>query len=133
MSGYDNPLTISYPFGSHDFGAGGAAHAIRPPKGKRRGNIRDIILTPITETFTQTTTPGFVRVGTSGDPDKFAELNCGAAAATDSYNLSNTPAEKPRVIDMDVENISQVEVVFVAPTGGIPAGIAGVAIVIDWF
>jgi hypothetical protein len=133
MSGYDNALTISYNFGSHDFGAGAGAHAIRPPKGKKRGNIRDIHLGPISEAFTQVTTPGYVRVGTTGDPDKYAELNCGAAAVTDGYNLSNTPAAKPSVIDMDVDSISQVEVVFVAPTGGTPAGIAFTTIVIDWF
>ena len=77
---YENPVRISYYFGAHDFGAGAGAFAIKPPKGKKRGRVVDIHLAP-TETFTQTTTPGYVRVGTAADADKYAELNCGAAAA----------------------------------------------------
>ncbi len=129
---YENPKTVTYNLGFHDFGAGAGAMAIKPPPGCKRGNIVDIHL-DVRETFTQVTTPGFVNIGTAGDADKFASLNCGAAAITDAYNLSNTPAEKPRVMDLDVEGISQVEVALVAPTGGTPAGQAYVSIVVDWF
>lgn len=128
---YENPTTVSYSFGSHDFGAGAGAYALKPPKGKKRGNVVDIQVA-VSETFTQVTTPGYIRLGTSGDPDKYAELNMGAAAATDAYNLSDTNAVT-NVIDMVADSISQVEVVFVAPTGGTPAGIGLVTVVIDWF
>lgn len=131
MPGYDNPLTISYSFGSVNFATTPAASAIRPPKGFKRGNIRDIHVSVAT-LFTQTTTPAFIRLGTTGTPAKYAELNMGAAAATDAYNLSNTGA-KPAVADLDVDAIAQIEVVFVAPTGGTPAGAGVVIVVIDWF
>jgi hypothetical protein len=129
---YDLPTRVSYSFPVHDFGAGAGAHAIKPPKGKKQGNVVDIQLFNITETFTQTTTPGYVRLGTAGDADKYAELNCGAAAATDAYNLSDAGVVNSR-IDLTEDNISQVEVTFVAPTGGTPAGIAAVCVVVDWF
>ena len=128
---YDNPTTVSYCLGSHDFGAGAGAFAIKPPKGKKRGNVVDVQV-QVTETFTQDTTPGYVRLGTTGDPDKYAELNMGAAAATDAYSLSDTNAST-NVIDLAVDSISQVEVALVSPTGGTPAGIGVVNIVIDWF
>lgn len=128
---YDLPTRVSYNLGLHDFGAAGRALAIKPPKGKKLGNVVDIHLS-VTETFTQVTTPGYVRLGTSGDPDKYAELNCGAAADTDAYNLSDTGAATNR-IDLVADGISQVEVTLVAPTGGTPAGIAHTTVVIDWF
>lgn len=129
---YDLPVRVSYCFPVHDFGAGAGAHAVKPPKGKKRGNVVDIQLFNITETFTQDTTPAYVRLGTSGDADKYAELNCGAAAATNAYNLSDAGSINS-VIDLTADSITQVEVTFVAPTGGTPAGIAAVAVVIDWY
>lgn len=128
---YDNPLTVSYNMGLHDFGAGGDALAIKPPPGRNRGRIEDIHVA-VTETFNQVTTPAYIRVGTAGDADKYAELNMGAAADTDAYNLRNTGAQTS-VIDLDADSISQVEVAYVAPTGGTPAGIGYVTIVISWF
>lgn len=128
---YDLPTRVSYSFGSHDFGAGAGAYAIKPPPGKKLGNVVDIHLAP-SETFTQVTTPGYVRLGTSGEAAKYAELNCGAAAATNAYNLSDAGSVNAR-IDLVADSISQVEVVFVAPTGGTPAGIALVTVVVDWF
>lgn len=128
---YDHPKTVSYCFGSHDFGAGAGAFALKPPRGCKRGNIVDVQV-QVTETFNQVTTPGYVRLGTASDPDKYAELNMGAAAATDAYSLADTKKATNR-IDMDADSITQVEVVFVAPTGGTPAGIGVVNVVIDWF
>lgn len=128
---YDNPRTITYSLGSHNFGAGAGAFAIRPPAGCKTGRVVDIHVMP-TVTFTQVTTPAFVRVGTTGVPAKYAELNLGAAAATDGYNLSNTGV-KPQPFDMEADVISQLEVVFVAPTGGTPAGTGLVQVTVDWF
>jgi len=128
---YDNPTTVSYCLGTIDFGAGGGAFAIKPPPGKKRGNVVDVQV-QVSETFTQDTTPGYVRLGTSGDADKYAELNMGAAAATDAYNLATT-GQTANVIDMTADSITQVEVACVAPTGGTPAGIGAVNITIDWF
>ena len=129
---YDTPVRVSYSFPLHDFGAGAGAHAIKPPPGKTAGNVVDIQLFNIEETFTQTTTPGYVRLGTSGDADKYAELNCGAAAATNAYNMDDGGTWGDD-LDLTADSISQVEVVFVSPTGGTPAGIACVLVVVDWF
>jgi hypothetical protein len=132
---YENPVRVSYHLGNVaggiDFGAGDSAYAIKPPKDKSVGQVVDIHLSVI-ETFNQVTTPGYVRLGTSGDADKYAQLNCGAAAATNAYNMDDAGTWGD-MIDLVADSISQVEVVCIAPTGGTPAGIACVTLVIDWF
>lgn len=132
---YDTPVRVSYNLGNVaggvDFGAGNSAYAIKPPAGKKVGNVVDIHLS-VNETFTQVTTPGYVRLGTAADADKYAELNCGAAAITDAYNLDDAGSINAR-IDLEADGITQVEVACIAPTGGTPAGIANVTVVIDWF
>lgn len=125
---YDNPLTITYSLGLHDFGSGGDALGIKPPAGFTRGKIRDIGVM-VTETFNAVTTPGYVRVGTATDPDAYAELNMGAAADTNYWNV----LDDPDAIIADIPSATQLEVALVAPTGGTPAGIGYVNIVIDWF
>lgn len=133
MRSYDNPIFVTHNLGFHDFGAGAGAMAIKPPPGCKRGHVVDIQL-DVRETFTQVTTPGFVRLGTAGDADKYAELNCGAAAITDAYNLKDSPGKAPAgSVDLEVDGISQVEVALVAPTGGTPAGQAYVSIVMAWY
>jgi hypothetical protein len=125
---YDNPLTITYSLGEHDFGAGGDALAIKAPAGFEHGRIRDIGVM-VTETFNQVTTPGYVRMGTAADADAYAELNMAAAADTDYYNVRD---DTDAIIDANVTD-TQIEVALVAPTGGTPAGKGHVNIVIDWF
>lgn len=136
MSHYDNPLVITYGLGDHDFGAAGDALAIKPPPGVSRGRIVDIHVA-VKETFTATTTPAFIRLGTAADPDYYAELNMGTAADTDAYSIRNIAggydAVVFRSIDLVQDAVSQVEVVFVAPTGGTPAGIGSVSIAIAWW
>jgi hypothetical protein len=141
MSGYDNPLTISYNFGSHDFGAGAGAHAVQRPYGTTMCRIEEIHVGPITETFTADTTAAFVRVGTASDPDKFAELAMATAAATDGYGTNDdNDAIKAagKFIDLNRDgdsgaSLDQLEVTFVAPTGGTPAGIGVPTVVLAWY
>lgn len=136
---YDNMLVCSYNLGLQDIGNGDSAHAIKAPYGFKRARIIDIHGS-IVETFTQVTTPGYARIGTAGDADKFAELNFGAAAATNAYNAADHDAflNKPATIDLERDGdsgaaLSQLEVTLVAPTGGTPAGQAFVTVVIGWF
>lgn len=137
---YDNGRQISYSFGEIDFGAGGDALAIPVPYGAKGARIVDIAAS-VTETFTQDTTPGYVRLGTAADPDKFAELNLGVAADTDGYGTKDDdifPAGSDEGIDLARDGdsgaaLSQIEVAFVAPTGGTPAGKAYVNIAIEWW
>jgi hypothetical protein len=124
---YSNPLTISYKFTSHDFGAGAGTDVIQGPAG-HRGLVRNIALFEVTETFTSVTTAALIRVGTSGDPDKFAEMSCGTTAAAAA--ASNTAAE---LYNTTIAADEAVHTDYVAPTGGSPAGIGCVQVTIDWF
>ena len=140
MKSYDNPLTISYSLGSHDFGAGAGAYAIQRPKGKGSARIEEIHLA-VSETFTDDSTTGFVRIGTAADADKFAELSTATAAATDGFGTNDDQdAIKTAGLFIDLDRdgdsgaaLDQLEVALVAPTGGVPAGIALVTIVVSWF
>lgn len=120
---YDNPLRISYSFGSVDFGAGDSTFAIDQPAGKR-GVVADMHVS-VTETFTDDTTSGFVRVGDGSDDDKFGELDMLTTAAGAALAGAGTGTV--------IETADTVEVNFVAPTGGTPAGIGLVTITVDWF
>lgn len=131
---YDNPMTIPYQWAAHDFGAGGATLEIRGPAGKR-GILKDIILFDITETFTNVTTSGYVRVGDGSDADIYGELDCLAysAGSTASAKAATETATNAINGDQTIPADSTVTIMFGAPTGGTPAGIASVQVVIDWF
>lgn len=148
MSGihYDNPMRLSYNLGLHDFGTAGDALAIPVPaiQGERTATMCriDSIALSATETFTAVTTGAFVRIGTAADADKFAELAAGTLADTNGLDLTPGSTELKDngyggqgvvLLNSSGENISQLEVVFVAPTGGTPAGIAHVNIGIAWW
>lgn len=126
---YATPLTISHTFTSHDFGAASGAVSIKGPKGKR-GYIEDIIAYS-TETFTAVTTPAYIRIGTASDADAYAEANLGTTAATDTFTASANDVDA--IINPDLPEDVQVEVAFIACTGGTPAGIANVTIVVSWY
>jgi len=131
---YDNPTTVTYSWAAHDFGAGGATNEVRGPSGKR-GRVKDVLLTDVTETFTADTTSGYVQVGTAADADAYASLDAlvTAAAATASAGAVTTATATNFLGDTTISADTLVQVKFVAPTGGTPAGIASVQVVIDWF
>lgn len=124
---YSNPHVVTYTIPSVNF-TSATATAIKAPKGYENGRILDVGVR-VTTLFTAVTTPGYVRLGTTTDADAYAELNMGTAAATDFYNTQN---DTDAIIDADVTN-TQIEVTFVAPTGGTPAGVGDVVIVVAWF
>jgi len=124
------PTTYTYVLSAVDFGAGDTNHAIKAPGGYRQGRLIDVGVA-VSETFTETTTQGFVRVGTAADPDAYAELQMGTAAATDFYNTRDDT--NAIIVDTIHDVATQLEVACIAPTGGTPAGIGDVHIVIDWF
>jgi hypothetical protein len=126
---YDNPLTITYTWGLHDFGAGAAAYEFQGPAGKS-GRLRHVGIT-VTETFTADTTPGYVRVGTTADPDAYAQLELGTTAVDNGYFSEANDADA--IIEPDLPADTEVEVDFVSPTGGTPAGAGHVFVVVDWF
>ena len=127
---YSNPfLQAHYQWHLHDFGAGAAAHEVKGPLG-RRGRLK-FISCNTSETFNAVTTPGYVRVGTAGDNDAYAELNFATAAADITFDSDRDDTNA--IIDGDIPADTDVVVNFVSPTGGTPAGIATVNIFIDWF
>ena len=128
MRSYDNPQIESYSFGEHDFGAGGDSLAVNGPA-KMRGRLLDIIVSA-TETFTNDTTEGKVQVGTAADVDAYAEMGLGTLADTNSVRASDASGD---LIEQDIPADTQVEITFVAPTGGTPAGKGHVTVVIGWY
>lgn len=134
---YDMPLTVSHNLGSHDFGAGGDALAIGRPPGVQFARV-SLLGLAATETFTNDTTPAYVRVGTASDADKFAEFDLGTTADTDGLTTNVGVTAAGNFIDLDRDgdsgaSLDQLEVAFVAPTGGTPAGIGSVTLVVDWW
>ena len=128
--GYSNPhQSITYWYPSHDFGAGAGAVSFQGPSGMT-GKLKDIVVNA-TETFNAVTTPAYVRIGTGSDADAYAEANLGTTAATDMFVA--TQDDTDAIILSDIPADTQVEVAFVAPTGGTPAGIGTVGIVVDWY
>ena len=123
---YDNPDRRLYNY-THDFGAGSEIFSLRGPTGKR-GTLQHVAVA-VTETFTDTTTQGFVRVGTAADNDAFAELQMGTAADEDYWDQTD---DTDSIIDAAIPADTLVEVNLVAPTGGTPAGQGLVLIEIDW-
>lgn len=124
---YDNPQTVTYQFGQHDFGAGAGALSFKLPKGKA-GRLIDVGVMNITETFTNTTLDATVLVGTTGDANAYAELHLATAAATDTFN---TVDDTNAIINKDLPADTQIEVAFTAPTGGTPAGIGTPFVVVE--
>lgn len=137
---YDTPMRKTYSFGLQDIAAGSAAFAIKVPNGYKFARIEEVHVA-VTEVFNGVTTNAFVRVGTASDADKFAELDMGAAAATDGYGTGDdTDAIKDagKFIDLDRDGdsgaaLDQLEVTTVANTGGTPTGIGHVTVSVAWW
>lgn len=131
---YDNPKTITYSISALAFGGAGSTRTLRSPRGINRGNVRDVMVA-VTVTFTQVTTPAFVRLGWSTTPAYYAELNMGAAAAGVGWNFRDAGSIS-RSIDLVNDPVTGplagVLVTFVAATGGTPAGTGDVHICIEW-
>ena len=140
MAGYDNPLTISYSLGLLDFAAGATANAIQRPAGKEHARIEELHVS-VTEVFNGVTTNAFLQVGTASDANKFADMDMGAAAATDGYGTNDDPdaiLAAGAFIDLDRDgdsgaSLDQLEITTVPNTGGTPTGIGEVTVVISWF
>lgn len=129
--GYANPnLSITYNYSGIDFGAGDKAASFQGPKGMA-GRLREVVLPNVTEVFNSVTTEGQIKIGTASNDDAYALVNLGDLAATDTFVTSQDDTDG--IIDANIPADTQVEVAFIAPTGGTPTGIADVQIVVDWF
>jgi len=122
---YDAKVPITYSVGEIDIGDAPEVFSIQGPSGAA-GILLEVSLSA-TETFTATTTPGYVRIGTAADPDANFEMSCATTADTDSIAAASTD-----YIDRVIAADTQVEVTTVAPTGGTPAGKGWIFITILW-
>lgn len=132
MKSYSNPLQLTYSFGNLNFVSGAGAYKIKPPKRCTAGRVEEIAVM-VTTTFTQVTTPAYVRIGTASDNDKYAEMNMGAAAANAAYNLQDDTDAIISNINLSGDGVSEIQVTVVAPTGGSPAGVGYLNIGISWW
>lgn len=128
-----------YQFGLHDFGNGGEIFLVTGPKGKK-GKVIDYGIHHCTETFTATTLPAYVSVGTAADADAYGEELSMATFAADAGSRSvmtvvNSPAERDTYMlaaSLSLPADTAVGLHVTAPTGGTPAGMAQPFMIIDW-
>lgn len=137
---YDNPIEINYQLGAnHDFGNGSSSYYVQPPFGCKQGQVHDIQVN-ITETFNETGSAAFVRVGNSDDADQYAELDMGTAANNTvygSYDVDIFPSSQTGRIDFDRDAsaggaITQVILAYVTHSGS-GAGKGWVTVSIGWW
>jgi hypothetical protein len=132
------PTRHRYP-GLHDFGAGSGSFYFKGPKGKE-GRLVDYGIEGITEAFTNDTTAGTVEVGTASDADAYGDgLDLGTAAIADgtkslltTYRPGKDSGHATLLVDPTLPKDTAVKVTMTAPTGGTPAGIAGVFVDVIW-
>lgn len=125
---YDNGLQIDYNFPAQDFGAGDATRDITGPSGKR-GRVKAVSLMA-TETFNAVTTSAKVRVGTAADDDAYLEYDVSTLAAGSGVVKTD---ESGLTITADLPADTEARLSFIAPTGGVPAGIADTVVTIVWY
>jgi hypothetical protein len=123
-------VTTTFAYSGIDFGAGDKAASFQGPKGLT-GKLREVILPNVTEVFNSVTTEAQITIGTATDADAYALVNLGDLAATDTFVTSQDDTDG--IIVDAIPADTQVEVAFIAPTGGTPTGIADVQIVVDWY
>jgi hypothetical protein len=123
----DAPFCITYVLPAVDFSST-ATEVIETPPGFR-GKVRSIDLYNVTTLFTAVTTPAYVYVGINGDTDAFCTS---AGLGTLAIDAADSPALTDGATHIIQPNTT-VHVTGVAPTGGSPAGVATVAVTIQFF
>jgi len=126
---YANADRRTYSFPAVNF-ATNSAQAIRGPKGKMA--LLQSISMSATTTFTATTTQGRVDVGVTGTPQAYASLPLGTTAAGGAIASDDSARTAPVITQNRLPADTDVLMSFVAPTGGSPAGVGTVTVVIDW-
>ncbi len=138
---YENALILSYQLGgNHDFGAASdSTFYAQPPGGFIEGQVFDIQVST-TEVFNGDTSNAFVRVGISGDADKYAELDMGSAAddaVYGYYDVNIFPDGQTGRINMSSDGtagvaIAQIEISYIGAVGT-PTGQGWVTVTIGWW
>ena len=126
---YDAADRRCYGYSNQDFGAGDQSLSIQGPLGKK-GLLRSIHV-DASEVFNSVTTGAQVLVGTAADTNAYAQFELPDIADTDSVS-SDDGTDPNAILSAFLPADTQVEVTFIAPTGGTPTGIGNVTIIIDW-
>ena len=120
---YSNPLTITYSWSQHDFGAAAdLTHTLVGPSGKI-GEIKSI-LASATEIFT---VAGRIDIGSSSAGTQYVGWLVGTLAAA-SATLAPDSAYTLRALPADTDFFVHFEQTTTTPTG-----IATVHITVDWY
>lgn len=134
MPVYDHKIeyTVTYSWGVLDMGAGNITKRIPCPKGKRP-HIRGVS-GHVTETFTETTTPGIIEIGTAADPDAYFDVpDMGVTAANATLDSSDTDTIFAKALLNPLgEKDTDVLLTLTSPTGGTPAGMIELFVPITW-
>lgn len=126
---YDQPKLLNYHFPAVNIGST-VTRKIRVPKGAQSARVFDIHAFATTLT-TAVTTSGRVQVGVSGDLDKYADFDIGILAAGAAKSFRDVDGFESFWMAA-VDDVDELTVTFVAPTGGTPAGVVNVDIAIGW-
>lgn len=132
-TGYDNLKTVTYSFPAQSFATSGTAK-IKVPKGAQMARVLDTLLS-CTTTFTQVTTPALLEIGDGTTSDAFWSLTIGGLASGSTLGAGDqTPSAFQAVYDAGAYDsaLHDLTVSWVAPTGGTPAGVANVLIVVGY-
>lgn len=124
---YSEPMFETYLLPSHDFGAGAGTDIISGPDG-HKGRLLNVTILTVTEVFNSVTTNALIRVGTSADPDKHAEMSI-----DDTADLGSDSILAAELYNTEIAADEDVHIDYVAPTGGTPTGIGQVQINIMWY
>ena len=127
---FRKPITTCYNLNDIHFTGGIMATSLKGPKGKR-GYLIDVGIR-VTETFACDTTTAKIRLGTTSDPDEYAELIIpDGTAVTDFFNVAD---DRDAIKGEKLPEETQIEITFVnSADTGVVAGRGDVYIVIDWY
>lgn len=124
----DTAYDVTYVFPAVDFGGGSDIEEIVQAPAGFQGVVRAVSVYDVTEIFTAVTVEARVDVGVAGGTaDAYAgsaDFGALAAAASLSPEL---------VIGGGISPGASIGVNMIATTGGVPTGIATVAVTITWF
>lgn len=134
-SGYDQLTSVSHSFPAVNFGTTTTAK-IKIPRKATLARVMDILVTGTT-LFTQVSTQAQIQVGDGSTPDIFAALFMGALAAGNTLGGSDSVAGVYKAAYLagnynSGAGLHDLIVTFLAPTGGTPAGVGNVIVVVGY-
>lgn len=139
MAQYDNMFPVTYKFPALNFVTGAGAYKLPIPRTARFARVLDLMVV-CTTTFTQTTTGAVLQVGDGVTAAAFAQLSIGGLTSGNSITgqdqvggcwRSNYLAQaNPAVGTNGV--LHDLTMTVVAPTGGTPAGVGDVYVIVGF-